>query len=288
MAVSRRIRAARWGGVLLVAMAPLPWLGLGAAQAADSVTYATVTGHEAFSSDANDPSYWGDNCEKIVDGGSLTSYVLTKSYDLVVVKSAASNVDPFTNTLFANASAGETVWADTNGNFTFDPGGQDGDKAISHIIVCWPGESQSPSPSTSISTSESVSPSTSISTSQSASPSRSISTSESVSPSTSISTSESVSPSTSISTSESVSPSTSISTSESVSPSTSISTEHSGRPPSSALPSETSTSPGVLPHTGSDVPLAGAVGISLLLIGVGVLLLLGPGRLMPTSYHRKH
>jgi Sec-independent protein translocase protein TatA len=33
--------------------------------------------------------------------------------------------------------------------------------------------------------------------------------------------------------------------------------------------------------------LAGAVGISLLLIGVGVLLLLGPGRLIP-SYHRKH
>jgi hypothetical protein len=34
--------------------------------------------------------------------------------------------------------------------------------------------------------------------------------------------------------------------------------------------------------------VAGAVGISLLLIGVGVLLLLGPGRLMPTAYHRKH
>ena len=29
-----------------------------------------------------------------------------------------------------------TVWADTNGNFLNDRGGQDGDKQISHIIVC--------------------------------------------------------------------------------------------------------------------------------------------------------
>jgi Sec-independent protein translocase protein TatA len=33
--------------------------------------------------------------------------------------------------------------------------------------------------------------------------------------------------------------------------------------------------------------VTGAIGISLLLIGLGALLLLGPGRLMP-SYHRKH
>ena len=29
MAVTRKTRAARWGGALLVALAPLPWLGLG-------------------------------------------------------------------------------------------------------------------------------------------------------------------------------------------------------------------------------------------------------------------
>jgi hypothetical protein len=280
MAVSRRTRAARWGGALLVALAPLPWLGFGSAQAAEPTVYATVTGHEPFSAAANKADYWGDNCEKIVDGGSLTSYVLTQNYDLVVVKAASKNVDPYTNTLFANASEGETVWADTNGNFTFDPGGKGGDKAISHIIVCGEGDTESPSPSTSISTSESVSPSTSISTS------------ESVSPSTSISTSRSVSPSTSISTSESVSPSTSISTSESVSPSTSISTEESGGEPSESSKAEVtqseSSGAAALPQTGSDVPVAGAVGISLLLIGVGVLLLLGPGRLIPATYHRKH
>ena len=290
MAVSRRTRAARWGGALLVALAPLPWLGFGSAQAAEPTVYATVTGHESFSAAANKADYWGDNCEKIVDSGSMTSYVLTQNYDLVVVKAASKNVDPYTNTLFANASEGETVWADTNGNSTFDPGGKGGDKAISHIIVCGEGETESPSPSTSISTSESVSPSTSISTSKS--PSTSISTSESVSPSTSISTSRSVSPSTSISTSESVSPSTSISTSESVSPSTSISTEESGGRPSESSKAEVteseSSGAAALPQTGSDVPVAGAVGISLLLIGVGVLLLLGPGRLIPATYHRKH
>src|SRR5215203_2777178 len=187
MAVSRRTRAARWGGALLVALAPLPWLGFGSAQAADTV-YATVTGYEPFSAAANDAGYWGDNCEKIVDGGTLQSYVLTQDYALVVVKSAASNVDPYTNTLFADASAGETVWADTNGNGVFDPGGPDGDKEISHIIVCEAIETESPSPSTSISTSESASPSTSISTSPTRSPSTSMSTSESASPSTSIST----------------------------------------------------------------------------------------------------
>ena len=289
MAVSRRTRAARWGGALLVALAPLPWLGFGSAQAAEPTVYATVTGHEPFSAAANKAGYWGDDCEKIVDGGSMTSYVLAQNYDLVVVKAASKNVDPYTNTLFENASQGETVWADTNGNFTFDPGGKGGDKAISHIIVCGEGETESPSPSTSISTSESVSPSTSISTSKS--PSTSISTSESVSPSTSISTSRSVSPSTSISTSESVSPSTSISTSESVSPSTSISTSESGRPSESSKAEVTeseSSGAAALPQTGSDVPVAGAVGISLLLIGVGVLLLLGPGRLIPATYHRKH
>ncbi|MFL6179879.1 MAG: hypothetical protein ACJ74E_08525 [Actinomycetes bacterium] len=280
MAVSRKVRAARWGGALLVALTPLPWLGLGSAQAADTVTYATVTGHESFSSDANHPDYWGDNCEKIVDGGNLTSYVLTQDYDLVVVKSASKNVDPYTNTLFADASSGETVWADTNGNGTFDPGGKNGDKAISHIIVCGPGETESPSPS----------PSTSISTSKSASPSTSISTSKSASPSTSISTSKSASPSTSISTSRSASPSTSLSSSGGASPSSSISTNHSGKPQDSSSPAAITESSGAaaLPHTGSDTPVAGAIGISLLLMGLGVLLLLGPGRLMPAGYHRKH
>ena len=67
-------------------------------------------------------------------------------------------------------------------------------------------------------------------------------------------------------------------------------TKERGNPPSGAAPEviETQSSAGALPQTGSGTPVAGAVGISLLLIGIGVLLLLGPGRLMPARYHRKH
>ena len=73
------------------------------------------------------------------------------------------------------------------------------------------------------------------------------------------------------------------------------------RPPSSggALPTESekggkpnksesaAAAAAALPKTGSELPVAGALGASLLLIGLGVLLLLGPGRLVPV-YHRKH
>jgi hypothetical protein len=105
----------------------------GSASAVDP-DYATVTGHEAFSEDANHASYWGSSC---VDGAGASgdSYVLPAgTYTKVIVKSGAGE---FANTIFAAPpTAGQTVWADTNGNNAYDPGGQDGDKQISHIIVC--------------------------------------------------------------------------------------------------------------------------------------------------------
>lgn len=100
---------------------------------------ATVTGHEAFSEDANHASYWetGDlECDKIFDSGDEDGpegFVLEDDYALVIVKAGAGE---FANTLFADASAGETVWADTNGDGINNPGGKDGDKNISHVIVC--------------------------------------------------------------------------------------------------------------------------------------------------------
>lgn len=105
----------------------------GSASAADP-DYALVTGHAAFSSDANNPNYWGDNCTKIEEPGG-TSYVLPEgTYDEVIVKAGAGD---YANTIFADPpTAGQTVWADTNGNNTYDPGGQDGDKDISHVILC--------------------------------------------------------------------------------------------------------------------------------------------------------
>jgi hypothetical protein len=128
--------AAVLGGLMLLGV-----VSVGSAFAA--VTYANVTGHQAFSEDANHEDFWGKDCTKIdsVDGNLGDSYVLTDDYDLVVVK-AGSGANA--NTLFANASAGETVWADTNGNSQFDPGGQDGDKNISHIIFCGPTPEETP------------------------------------------------------------------------------------------------------------------------------------------------
>ena len=113
----------------------------GTALAAD----ATVTGHEAFSSDANHPDYWGENCE---DAGvsSGDSYVLPDidgTYDRVIVKSGSGD---FANTIFDNPAEGSTVWADTNGNFENDPGGPDGDQGISHIIVCTAQAEETPTP----------------------------------------------------------------------------------------------------------------------------------------------
>jgi hypothetical protein len=120
-------------------------LTLGMAGTAFADTFATVDGHEAFSNEANQPSYWGDNCED-VGVSDVDSYVLPDidgTYDLVVVKSGSGE---FANTIFDDPAEGETVWADTNGNSTFDPGGQDGDKQISHIIVCTDEAEPTPTP----------------------------------------------------------------------------------------------------------------------------------------------
>jgi hypothetical protein len=108
---------------------------------ANAAAYAEVTGHQEGSAPGvvpgtNQEEFWGEDCEKIVDGGELSTYELTQDYALVIVKAASSNVGVNENTLFANASSGELVWADTNGSNSYDPGGQTGDKAISHIIAC--------------------------------------------------------------------------------------------------------------------------------------------------------
>jgi hypothetical protein len=99
--------------------------------------YATVTSHVAHSSDNNHESTWeseGVDCTDIGVDNGLT-HVLAElpdgqAYVQVIVKSGAGE---FANTVFADPpAAGETVWADTNGNSGFD----DGDQEISHVIVC--------------------------------------------------------------------------------------------------------------------------------------------------------
>ena len=120
--------------VAWVAAGALGIAAFGTATAGVDPDWATVTGHAPHSAANNDPDTWGEDCVKWEAGeGDLgleqDTYVLGASYGLVVVKSGSGE---FANTLFANASAGETVWADTNGNNVFD----EGDQGISHIIFC--------------------------------------------------------------------------------------------------------------------------------------------------------
>lgn len=123
----------------LIAAAALTLSFAGMALAADS--YATVDGHAPFSADANHADYWetdGLTCEKVYDGegSEIFTWPADKDYAKVIVKAGADNVGDNANTIFIDVAQGELVFADTNGNNTADPGGKDGDKAISHVIVC--------------------------------------------------------------------------------------------------------------------------------------------------------
>jgi hypothetical protein len=99
--------------------------------------WATVTGYAEGTSDNNHPETWGENCDDAgVQGGDtwvLPELAEGMVYSLVVVKTGSeASVPGFVNTLFANPSAGQTVWADSDGSGDFS----EGDKGISHIIVC--------------------------------------------------------------------------------------------------------------------------------------------------------
>jgi hypothetical protein len=118
----------------------------GAALAVDR-DFATVTGYAEGSAENNHAETWGSNCTKPYDPegeGDLT-YLLPMLdggyvYDQVIVKAGSDvSTDSHANTVFDDPAAGETVWADTNGNGTFDPekvGDVPADKHISHVIVC--------------------------------------------------------------------------------------------------------------------------------------------------------
>ena len=128
------------GWVAVAGMIGLALVGPGAATVAATANYATVTGHEAFSNDANQVSYWCATGSKLDEPGG-SSYVLQANYSKVIVKSGSGT---YANTIFgASPQAGQTVWADTNGNNAYDPGGPGGDKQISHIIFCDPAETTS-------------------------------------------------------------------------------------------------------------------------------------------------
>ncbi len=220
MTVSRNVRAARWGGALLVALAPLPWLGMGTAVA----TPGGQPGNE-------------DNVTICHRTNSVTN-------PYVVITVDQSSVD---------------------GDLGNNKGR--GDHFAEHLGPVFDPEADYPKPMSGDEWGDIIPPIEGIHDGLNWTP-------EGIAfyengcnvPGPSPSESES---------------------SETASPSESETTDE-GNPPSSAKPTETSSSAGALPKTGPGAPLAGAIGISLLLIGVGVLLLLGPGRLIPATYHRKH
>jgi hypothetical protein len=149
MSTTKRLAAIVGAGALVFAM-------FGTAFAGD-VDYATVTGHQASTAENNSADFWGDNCTKLnagdagLEAGSHT-YVLLSDYALVVVKTGASNgSDPNSLTLFANPTAGQTVWADSNGNSVYDSANNPDDQGISHIIFCDAAES-TPTPTFSLDT----------------------------------------------------------------------------------------------------------------------------------------
>ena len=115
----------------LVAALTLP------AVAGEEVDWATVTGYAEGTPANNSPETWGDNCEDAGVNGQdtweLPDLAEGMVYSLVVVKTGSeASVPGFVNTLFANPSAGQTVWADSDGDGSFS----EADKGISHIIVC--------------------------------------------------------------------------------------------------------------------------------------------------------
>jgi hypothetical protein len=181
MNTRRKIAALIGAGALVFAVAGTTFAGVS--------EQATVSGHASSTAENNNELFWGEDCTKLDAGegdlgGAVATYVLLHDYTKVIVK-AGSEQSAGGNalTIFDNPTAGQFVFADTNGDNTSNPGGQDGDKNISHIIFC--GESD-----TSSSFSDTVS-GTTDSTSSSSSSSSSVSDTDTDSDTTSFSGGES-------------------------------------------------------------------------------------------------
>ena len=156
MKKQRQLAAVLGAGALVLAVA-------GTALAAD----ATPVGHYASSGgdNSNSGDFWvaylnehfdasleeGD-CDTKIEGAGLDevsngdgSADLGTAYGWVIVKQGSPNPNiTYDNTIFKDVTSSQTVYADTNGNFEHDEGDSGG---ISHIIVCVPGEEETPPPS---------------------------------------------------------------------------------------------------------------------------------------------
>lgn len=257
MRTTRRAKIARWGGAAMLALAPLPWLGVGVASATDDDPYAKVTICHRTHSEKN-PYVQISVAESAVDGTGSGDHYLNH-----------------TGPVF-NPDNPVAPWGDIIPPL---PGVHDGLNWDEVGQAVWANGCVFPGPEPSETTSSETPTETATET---ASETPTETASESVSP-TESSSSASVSPSES-SSSASVSPTES---SSSAIPSTSGSSSQPGTESPSVKPTR-SERPGPLPHTGSGLPVGSALAASAMLIGLGALLLAGPGRMVADRYQRRH
>lgn len=138
---------------LLAAMGLVAALTMPALAGAE-IDWATVTDYAPGTAENNHADTWGENCEDVStpEGGWGETYLLPELgeglvYSLVIVKAGSDqSTEEGANTLFANPSAGQTVWADSAADGEYG----DGDKTISHIIVCIEEDEEEPTPTPTI------------------------------------------------------------------------------------------------------------------------------------------
>ena len=278
MGVTRHVRAARWAGAVLVGLAPLPLLVVAASAEESSFTAMTASTpggnkgtlkvHEEGTPSGtvnNDPKVCVFNLEGFFFETGQTGYVLIEPQGGNGGPSLVGPVDwgpadgsGFAATEYFNSPAGPEV---LNGHYKATlygkmlPTGQlDDVKAKSKVfkVIC---EGQTTPPTTTTGTTTTTTTTTKATT-----------TSSTVTPTTTSPTSTQ-----------------STSSAPGVKPTKTTKTK---KP--TVLPTRSTSQPAVLPQTGSGFPTGGALAASLLLMGLGALLILGPGRAVPIKLNRRH
>jgi hypothetical protein len=186
----RLFRALGW----LVAAGLVTVAALAPASVSAATAWATITGYAPGTAENDHAATWGDDCVKVhVDDNDDddAAFVLSQSYRLVVARAdddedeegSSRPGDANANTLFENPSAGETVWADSNGSGDFDyredSPDRTGDDEIEHVILCGPSETTTTSTQTTSSTKTTTTTSSQTSTSSQSQTSTSTTTSSS-------------------------------------------------------------------------------------------------------------
>lgn len=155
----RFFRALGW----LVAAGLVTVAALAPSSVSAATAWATITGYAPGTAANDHAATWGDDCIKVqVDDNDDddAAFVLSQSYRLVVARAdddedeegSSTPGHANANTLFENPSAGETVWADSNGSGDFDyhedSPDRTGDDEIEHVILCGPSETTTTSTQT--------------------------------------------------------------------------------------------------------------------------------------------